>query len=902
MSRLVITELCVESFCKFNRPHRLEGLGPGLNLLAAPNEAGKTTLKTALDAALFQRHRLTGAGASQYLNQWHEAPPAVRVTFDLDGASYTIAKRFYRQQKALLHRPDGTSVEGDAAERELQTLLGFQTPDRGGIKTELLGVWGLLWANQGDTIGPLAVSDSARHSLEECLAAGGVAAVTGGRRGNAVPAAIRKALGAFVTEKNRQPTGRYRQLLDEKAALEKAVADATTLQRELAEQTDALTATRRDLAAEQRGTDEEAERESIKALQARLTEARQLAAQVENARLSVSLARQEVTAAEKAAERRQEQIAEAARRADELQTASALASQTADDVATAVTALANAEREAGQAATAAKAAKAAVDRIARARGLRERQAMLARETERLHQALEAARAHQTLHRQAEALACTPEAIKRLRGLASEHATAAAAREAAATALRFRLSEEGVATARLDGEALAADAVVDLLQPAWLDLGQIGSVEIAPRVQDADALEQRLRKTEAALAEALAALGVASLTDAESQAEQRMALRAQAETARERAKTLIPDATGVGDLADRLQQAETEAEQARIALAEENIEAGESLDETEDKAKAALIEAEAAERATHHRLNEAQQTHGLARQAASHAADRKRSAASAHDTATKALEVARAAETDDALEKRIAAATQKLTAEEKAFAALSGKAEELGLPERIAAQLERAETARDRRRERIAKLKETIGRLEEQVRAASAKGPDEEVAEASENLRRVETEIARIGREKDALTLLDQVLSDAAREAEARYLAPLTQHLRPYLTELLGQAELELNNRLSPACLNRSGGQETFDQLSAGTQEQLSILTRLAFADVLAAQGRPAVLLLDDALLFCDDVRLESMFTALERAAERFQVIVFTCHARAFDGLGGKAQRRLAIEPAEAIAF
>ena len=153
-----------------------------------------------------------------------------------------------------------------------------------------------------------------------------------------------------------------------------------------------------------------------------------------------------------------------------------------------------------------------------------------------------------------------------------------------------------------------------------------------------------------------------------------------------------------------------------------------------------------------------------------------------------------------------------------------------------------------------------------------------------------------------MQLLDQVLGEAAREAEARYLAPLTNQLRPYISDLLGQAELELNSAFSPSGLSRIGGQEEFGQLSAGTQEQLSILTRLAFADVLAAQGRPAVLLLDDALLYCDDVRLESMFTALERAAERFQVIVFTCHARAFDGLGGRAQRRLSIEPAESIAF
>ncbi len=902
MSRLVITDLMVEHFRKFDRPQHLTGLGPGLNLLAAPNEAGKSTLKAALDAALFQRHRVSGSGASQYVNQWHEAPPAVRVVFELDGANFSLAKRFYKQQKAVLQRPDGSSIEGDAAERELQALLGFQTPERGGMRAELLGVWGLLWASQGDTIAPLDVSDTARDSLAECLAAGGVAAVAGGRRGSAVPAKVREALAAYVTPGRGQPTGRYKQLLDSRADHAQALQSAEELQRELAEQTQALLASRRDLSADRRGTDEEAESEAIRALRARLTEAQRLAQQIENATLSVSLAAQDVTAAQDAAKRRQETIAMADNQAKALAEANSQVGEVDQTVATAAAAQTAADKDATAAETAAKAARTNAERIVRQRSLVERQTALARETARLRQALDAGREAQNLSKAAKALPCTPEAVKRLRSLASGQATAAAAREAAATAVHFKLTLEGAATLRLNGEALAPDAVADLLQPAHLDLGALGGVDIVPRVQDGEALERNLQAAEAALAEALKTLGVADLAEAEAQAEQLAGLQADAKSAADRARTLVPEATSVADLGLRLQQAETDLQEITAALeGMDDIPIGE-LAGAEDLAKAAAVDADAKLHAAQERLGRARQTLALARQAAEHAADRLWTVQSQHDAATQALDAARSVAPDNTLTERVEAAEAKLAAAKTGLAELEAKTEELGTPDRIATQLERAEIGRDRRRERIEKLSLTIARLEEQVRAVSAKGPDEAVAEARQNLERVNAEIARIERDKDALTLLGQVLGEAAREAEARYLAPLTRHLRPYIADLLGQAELELTSGFSPSGLNRAGGQEKFGQLSAGTQEQLSILTRLAFADVLAAQGRPAVLLLDDALLYCDDVRLESMFTALERAAERFQVIVFTCHARAFDGLGGRAQRRLSIEPAEPIEF
>ena len=78
----------------------------------------------------------------------------------------------------------------------------------------------------------------------------------------------------------------------------------------------------------------------------------------------------------------------------------------------------------------------------------------------------------------------------------------------------------------------------------------------------------------------------------------------------------------------------------------------------------------------------------------------------------------------------------------------------------------------------------------------------------------------------------------------------------------------------------------------GTQEQIAILVRLAFAEMLVEQGHPATVILDDALVFSDDDRMSRMFDILTLAARNVQVLVLTCREQLFETLGG---RQLSLE-------
>ena len=80
--------------------------------------------------------------------------------------------------------------------------------------------------------------------------------------------------------------------------------------------------------------------------------------------------------------------------------------------------------------------------------------------------------------------------------------------------------------------------------------------------------------------------------------------------------------------------------------------------------------------------------------------------------------------------------------------------------------------------------------------------------------------------------------------------------------------------------------EACADLSRGTQEQLAILTRLAFADLLLEDGAPISLILDDPLVYSDDARLETMTEILQDAAQGMQVILLTCRTKAFRHVDG----------------
>ena len=137
-------------------------------------------------------------------------------------------------------------------------------------------------------------------------------------------------------------------------------------------------------------------------------------------------------------------------------------------------------------------------------------------------------------------------------------------------------------------------------------------------------------------------------------------------------------------------------------------------------------------------------------------------------------------------------------------------------------------------------------------------------------------LAGIEHEVAVLIRLEKALETARNESRERYFEPIAKELKPLLHLLWPEAELTWGEEsLLPDRLLRGGQDEPIDILSGGTQEQIALLVRLAFARMLAASGRVAPVILDDALVYTDDDRIERMFDALHRQAGDLQIIVLT---------------------------
>ena len=168
-----------------------------------------------------------------------------------------------------------------------------------------------------------------------------------------------------------------------------------------------------------------------------------------------------------------------------------------------------------------------------------------------------------------------------------------------------------------------------------------------------------------------------------------------------------------------------------------------------------------------------------------------------------------------------------------------------------------------------------------------------VADLEERIAALNTHVQHFERELAAIDLLLATIADVEQQSRDLYFKPILQRLEPYLNYVFPGAKVGLGTDFAVEAVIRGDVAERLGSLSDGTQEQIAVLVRLAFARLLADAGQPTPLILDDALVYSDDSRIEALFKALRHAAEAHQVIIFTCRSRTFEQLGGT---RLSLGP------
>ena len=195
-----LTHVAVEGVGRFGPPSRLEGMGPGVNILSAHNEAGKSTLFRAIRTCLFERHNTQRDEVKQLATEGLSLPVKVTIGFEHLGNSYELAKSFLRSPSARLTRNGIEIARNLAADETVWELFGISPG-----KTVDLSTYGVLWVEQGQSFKLPKPSEAAASVLNNVIQQE-VGTLVGGERARQLMKNVKDELGKLLTEGGKPKT------------------------------------------------------------------------------------------------------------------------------------------------------------------------------------------------------------------------------------------------------------------------------------------------------------------------------------------------------------------------------------------------------------------------------------------------------------------------------------------------------------------------------------------------------------------------------------------------------------------------------------------------------------------------------------------------------------------------
>lgn len=864
---LVIRSIALDGFRKFRNRFAIEGLSEGLNIVIEPNETGKSTLLDALRAAFFIRHNTSNALARSYAPHGEAVGPEIRVSFDVAGAPWSVTKRFLRSASVETDGPQGRA-QGEEAEVRLNTLLGSvrDTSRQGDVAS--YGALGLLWVGQTQGLKVSAPGQIVRDSIASLLEAE-VGSIMGGEAYRRVRQRVGVDYDLYWTPTG-QKKGRQIEARDRAEAAETTLAEATTRLAALERSFTELEALRGRLKSVERDLADETDAETRRTLVTSLDVAR-AAAQILATR----------TAEKEAASARLDSIVDLKKRHDD-----AIAAQ--EGAATALDRARSRRAMLSDTLSAAKAkavnARADLDTARESR--REARVALEAGEARLKQgqrtiAIVAARQRhdellvlEAALAAAETLADTSVSAYLIAEL-EEHDRAVATAQAIVDSGATRITLSGCADGiTLDGAPMLLGERV-LTAETRIAFGGAEMV-VSPPATAASA-EETLASALRSRAEALGELDVIDLGAARLRNEAARDAAAEVRTLTARIASVTP--------ADELLTLAAGAEALKLFIAAlEGADEGDAtpadklpdilvLTETFDAAELAAARAEGVHESAVQALQRTEQDYTPLAIVEAGATSDLANADSLVQTiegrvewVTLDVELPKAREQAASASVKLEEAKRDATAHNEAM--ISRKIEIIDARIRTSAQAQ-------------AKLEMEIARLESTIESEGGLGLADRASVAGEEADAAQAALQRVTEEAATIKMLHDTLEAARIETSAKFVGPIAKRAKRYIERLLPDCELSFSEDLALERVVRAGVDEQCDVLSQGTQEQLAILTRIAFADLLLEQGRPVSLILDDPLVYSDDGRLDTMIEILSDVATRMQVIVLTCRDRAF---------------------
>lgn len=872
-----LTRIRIEQFKQFRQPLEIADLTPGINLITGPNEAGKSTLVTAIRAAFFERYRSSSADA---FRPWGDssAAPQIELDFDIGDTSYRLTKRFLGKKRCSL-QAGGQAFDGADAEDHLAALLGFEHAGRGESKAEHWGIPGLLWMAQGAA---QEIRLPVSHAIDHLRTAlqGSLGEVTSSA-GDDVLARVETERNELLTAATGKPRGAYAKAIGDTASLAERLAALDIEIENYRRQVDQLATLRAEHEADAAET-------PWKALNAQANAAREKLQSIAQIEETLKGERQRATQIEPQVTLLRQQLAAFARETEDrvarqrgLETASAALAAASAQVDRLSAAQAEASARQSVARDALRAARQHATRQQLSRELTAAQQAAGQAREALTQAEAQQQALADWQQQAASTEIKAGELDTLRSQRAQLRDLQIAQESAATQLRFSLDEGRSMEA--GGESLTGDGERLLVEATTLTLPGLGVLEIVPGGTDLAELRRKALDLADQHVSVLQRLGLASLEAAEARHISHVQRLAEVKSAAAALRALAPK--GVDALRTELAKQSARAQESEHAL-------GQLTPAAEDaETPLPVTEAEAAEAAAAQSLERVNADLQAAKLAAGAAQTRVESAT--HELAG----VQALLDAPDRAERQMRA-NQALVDALAEQAALAARIDALSTqvsaarPDILKQDVARFSNSAAQLEKRFSERRDSLLQLQATLESAGARGLDERRAECERDHAQAARRMDELQRRAAALDYLLTLLRSKRRALTQKLQAPLQRHLNHYLQLLFAGAQLEIDEDLSPGPLTRDDGDiggGSFDDLSFGAREQMGVISRLAYADLLQAVGRPTLIILDDALVHSDVERLAQMKRALFDASTRHQILLLTCHPESWRDLGVAAR-------------
>ncbi|PHQ24191.1 GTP-binding protein [Marinobacter guineae] len=875
-----LRRLKVEQLRQFRQPFVMDDLQPGLNLIHGPNESGKSTLVRAIRAAFFERYRTSSVDD---LRPWGDsaAAPTITLDFDAQHKSWHLVKSFLQRKRCDL-TIDSTSYTEDEAEEKLAELLGFQFSAKGVSKPEHWGVPGLLWVEQGTGQNiEQAVEHAGEHLKSALNSLVGEVASTGG---DELIEQVKARWSELFTPTGK-PSGDYQRLEKEREVHQQEIDELQARIQKYQEQVDRLGKLTQDYERTQHERPwEEVERQleqtkeryrQVQKLEQQQAQEKETLTHLQNNQQLLRQNQEQLWSLNKKLEVRKAELDKAQR---ELEQAEARSPATASSIKAAKTAYEAAAKQLEQARLQDIRSRLEQD----IRRLEQQNQTLTQNLEKarqyqqeLEQAREQSRQNQIDSREVKVLKNTEHQLKeeRIRS------------QTIATRLTWQL-EPGARLA-LNEEPLEGQGERQLLEESSLVITGVGTLGITPGGEDLASTRRKLSALEQSLTEQMTTLGV----DSVQQAEYRVAAHEAAERTLRHSRELLGSVAPVGIDQLLADQKETESELQKAKAQLQNSPAPEpgqqaqvtdvaSAEAKRTQAETRLAEAEAEERKHQTELLTRRQTRDNAESEWYQLQDEVQNPEHQKQLQKLSAELAGIEDKRVRLEATLQAREQEIIEARPSI-----------LKQDIERYQRSISNLRQTQEERQRELRDIQVRLE----AWGAEGLEEQCNEKVAELEKCHRRYQELHRRAQALNLLLTLLTEKRQALTRRLQAPLQKHLNHYLSLLFPQATLEVDEHLRPGTFSRGTELGQIAELSFGAREQMGLISRLAYADLLREAGRPTLVILDDTLVHSDTDRLEDMKRILFDAANRHQILLFTCHPEKWSDLGVAPRDILAMK-------